>query len=138
MALVTRVEDTPSFLKAELENYTGERNSMDDMLVRLYNHQYLKLDAAGLSPTELADAAEWRLRPDETVPLRPVAVKLEAGDFKSLLTEPEPGVEDQPEGVLARTWSLWKQTDPVALYNGKVVPGVADNAATYANNVFVF
>lgn len=108
MALVTRVEDTPSFLKSELENYTGERNSMDDMLVRLFNHQYLKLDACGLSPKELADAAEWRLRPDETVPLRPVAVKLEAGDFKSLLTEPEPGVEDQPEGVLARTWSLWK------------------------------
>jgi len=26
----------------------------------------------------------------------------------------------------------------VALYNGKVLPGVPDNAATYANNVFVF
>jgi len=41
------------------------------MLVRLYNHQYLKLDSAGLTPDELADAAEWRLRPDETLRNRP-------------------------------------------------------------------
>lgn len=74
MALVSRVEDTASFVAAELAHYnSNERPAMDDLLVRLYNHQYLKLDAAGLRPDELAAAAEWRLRPDETVPLRPVA-----------------------------------------------------------------
>lgn len=142
MALVSRVEDTPAFIRAELEHYNkNERPQLDDMMVRLLNHQYLKLDSAGLRPDEIADAVEWRLRPDETVPLRPTARRLEDGtDFKSLLTDPllEPGQEEVPEGTLERTWSLWKQTDPVALFNGQVAPGVPENAVAYANNMFVF
>jgi len=118
------------------------------MLVRLYNHQYLKLDSAGLFPEELADAAQWRLRVDETVPLLLEAELLEggAGDFKSALTTNGPwkseltGAEprEDPDGTLPRTWSLWQQTDPVALYEGKVIPGVADNVVCYANNMFAF
>jgi hypothetical protein len=50
-----------------------ERPAMDDLIIRLYEHQYLRLDSAGLTVQELADAAEWRLRPDSTVPLRPAA-----------------------------------------------------------------
>jgi len=140
--LVSRVEDTSTFIRAELDHYNkNERPQLDDMMVRLLNHQYLKLDSAGLRPDEIADAVAWRLRPDETVPLRPTARRLEDGtDFKSLLTDPllEPGQEEVPEGTLERTWSLWKQTDPVALFNGKVAPGVPENAVAYANNMFVF
>jgi hypothetical protein len=46
--------------------------------------------------------------------------------------------EDQPEGTLPRQWSQWKTTDPVALFNGKVMAGVPENAAAYANNMFAF
>ena len=108
------------------------------MLVRLFNHQYLKLDAAGLTPDELADSAAWRIRPDESVPLRPIAKRLEGcGDFKACLTD---AFEDAPEGVefLPRQWSLWRQTDPVALFNQKVVPGLPEFAVAYADNMFVF
>jgi hypothetical protein len=71
---------------------------------------------------------------DQTLPLRPLAIQIEGGgDFKSLLTE---GIED--EGVLPRTWSLWKQTDPVALFMGKIIEGLPENAAHYNNSVFVF
>ena len=67
----------------------------------------MKVDAAGLTPDEVADLCEWRIRPDDTVPLRPVPKQLEnASDFKSLLTDPL--FEDQPEGILPRQWSLWK------------------------------
>ena len=63
------------------------------MIVRLYNHQFLKLDAAGKTPTELADSAEQLLKPNPYIPLRPVPRHLEggAGDFKALLTDPIPG-----------------------------------------------
>ena len=42
------------------------------------------------------------------------------------------------EGALPRKWSLWKQTDPVALCNGKVIQGAPENACHYNGNVFVF
>lgn len=151
MALVQRVQDTEAFVGEELAHYNAnERPALDDMLVRLYNHQYLKVDSAGLTPNELADASEWRLRPDETVPLLLEAEQLDggAGEFKSALINPgpwtslmqAPGAEprDDPEGTLPRTWSLWQQTDPVALHQGKVIPGAAENSASYANNMFAF
>ena len=65
--------------------------------------------------------------------MRPVAIKIEgAGDFKALLTE---GLE---ENYLPRKWSLWRKTDPVALSQGKVIEGLAEFAAHYHGNVFVF
>jgi len=82
---------------------------------KLHLSQYIKLDIAGLTPETIADSCEWRIRSDSTIPLRPVPKQLEgAGDMKALLTEPL--FEDQPEGTLARQWSLWKQIDPVALF----------------------
>lgn len=136
--LVQRVEDTQEYINRELEHWhQQEKQQLDDLLVRLYNHQYLKLECTGLTPEEIADSAEWRIRPDKTVPLRPVPQQLEGGgDFKAILTDPL--VEDQPEGVLPRQYSLWQQTDPVALYNKKVVQGNPENAVAYANNMFVF
>lgn len=140
--MVQRVQDTDTFIGEELGHYNAnERPGLDDMLVRLFNHQYLKLDSAGLTPDELADAAAWRLREDESVPLRPIARGWPEGgpaDFKSCLTEPlEEPKEGEPE-PLPRQWSLWRQTDPVALFNGKVMPGEPDKAVSYADSMFVF
>jgi hypothetical protein len=119
--MIHRVQDTETFINEEIAHYNAnERPALDDMLVRLYNHQYLKLDSAGLHPNEIADATEWRLRTDSTVPLLLEAEILEggAGDFKGALTGttwnsyltigkegPEP--REDPEGVLPKTWSLW-------------------------------
>ena len=102
MSMVQRVQDTDTFIGEELAHYNAnERPALDDMLVRLYNHQYLKLDSAGLTPDELAEAAAWRLREDETIPLRPIAAGWQEGgpgDFKACLTEPlEEPKEGEPE-----------------------------------------
>ena len=106
--MLKRVEDTESFLQIELDNYADEKKQqLDDFIVRLYNHQYLKIEAAGLLPEEIADSAECILRPDATIPLRPIAIQPEneAGDFKALITDPMK--EDMPEGTLPRTFGLW-------------------------------
>jgi adenylate kinase family enzyme len=74
LLMVQRIQDTEAYLEEELTHYNlEERPAMDDLIIRLYEHQYLRLDSAGLTVQELADAAEWRLRPDSTVPLRPAA-----------------------------------------------------------------
>ena len=83
---------------------------MEELLINFYDNQYIKLDSAGLTPDELTDAVTCRVKLDDDLPLRPLAILIEGGgDFKSLLTE---GLE---ENQLPRKWSLWKQTDPVAL-----------------------
>ena len=106
---------------------------MEELLINFYEDQFIRVEAAGLTPDQLADAVQCKLVPDEGLPLRPIAVQIEgAGDFKSLLTE---GVE---ENHLPRKWSLWKTIDPVALYNGKVIQGAAEFACHYNGNVFVF
>jgi len=92
----------------------------------------------------MLETACWRIQPDESVPIRPVPIQMEGcGDFKACLTDPypvpegeEPPADDLP--LPCRTWSLWRQTDPVALFNGKVAPGVPDYTVAYANNMFVF
>lgn len=45
---------------------------------------------------------------------------------------------DAETGQLPRQWSLWKQIDPVALFNGKVLAGTPEFACHYNGNVFVF
>lgn len=70
-----------------------------------------------------------------TEPVAPVAKLIEGGgDFAGLLSA-DVNVD---EGQLPRQYSLWRTTDPVALKSGRVIPGVGDFAAHYANNVFVF
>jgi YHS domain-containing protein len=134
LALVQRVCDTEERIRMELTHYnTVERPAIEELLINFHEDQFIRLDAAGLVPDELADAVQWRLKTDEGLPLRPLALQIEgAGDFKSLLTE---GLE---ENYLPRKWSLWKQIDPVALFNGKVVQGSPEFACHYNGNVFVF
>jgi YHS domain-containing protein/transcriptional regulator with XRE-family HTH domain len=112
---------------------TVERPALEELLISFHEDQFIRIDAAGLTPEQIADATQIRLKSDENLPLRPLALQIEgAGDFKSLLTE---GVE---ENHLPRKWSLWKQIDPVALFNGKVIQGTAEFACHFHGNVFVF
>jgi YHS domain-containing protein len=88
-----------------------------------------------MSSEEITEAVKFRVKPNESAPNRPIAKQIEdGGDFKGLLTD---GIEME-EGNLARQWSLWRQTDPVALFKGVVLKGDPSFAADYANNVFVF
>ncbi len=110
-----------------------ERPGMEELLIHLYNDQYVKVDSAGLVPDQINDIICKQIKADDNEPLRPIATVIEGGsDFKGLLSE---GIE---EGEVPRKWSLWKQIDPIALVEGKVIPGQPDYAASYNNNVFVF
>lgn len=61
-------------------------------MLNLYDSQYIKIDAAGLTPDEITDSVVCRIKPDDSLPLRPIGQLIEGGnDFKSLLTE---GIEE--------------------------------------------
>jgi hypothetical protein len=116
-------EDKDRFLQ-ELDYYSNiERPAMDDFIINCYDQTYIKIDIAGLTPNEVCETVKFRLKSDESAPLRPIGKVIEepSGDYKSLLTEGiEPvniGTEDDPRDFmpLPRQWSLWKQIDPVAL-----------------------
>lgn len=101
----------------------------------MFASTFIKMPSAGLTPDEIAESVCYRLKPNTTEPITPVAKLIEGGgDFAGLLSA-DVNVD---EGQLPRQYSLWRTTDPVALLNGRVVPGVGDFAAHYANNVFVF
>ena len=138
--LVTRTCDEIGNILSEIDHYSaieGEHKAAAAFIDEMYDSTYVKIDAAGLDPTELCDAVSFRVNPKVSEPLRPVAKIIEGGgDFKSLLTDEG----NEEEGILPRVsqWSLWKTTDPVALMNGQVEQGIPDFAVHYANNVFVF
>lgn len=120
---------------------------MDDFIINCYDQTYIKLDIAGMNPDEVCETVKFRLKIDESAPLRPVGKVIEepSGDYKGLLTDGMEPVnigkdedDDRTFTPLAREWSLWKQIDPVALANGSVDKGSAEFSAEYANNVFVF
>jgi hypothetical protein len=139
--MTTRVNDTEEFFIRELTHYNQtERPSIDDLIVKLNNQQYIKIESAGLTPDQLLDVASCRIQERPEIPLRPLPKQLEgAGDFKACLTEPLVEEKEGEEGLtLPRQWSLWQQNDPVALYNGVVVKGTPENAVAFANNMFVF
>jgi len=134
LSLVRRICDTEEKIRDELNYYNSmERPAMEELFLPLFDSQYIKIDAAGLKPDELLNISSLRIAPDANLPLRPIAKQIENGsDFKSLLTE------DLKENELPRKWSYWKTTDPVALFNGKLIPGSPEFAASFHHNVFVF
>ena len=136
LELVQRVCDNETNMDAAIKQYeSSERPDADDLITHLFASTYVKMPIAGLVPDEIADAVQYRLKPNTSEPPCPVAKQIEgAGDFGGLLTT-DVNID---EGQLPRQFSLWKMTDPVALFNGKVVQGVPDFACHYANNVFVF
>lgn len=133
---VIRVCDNEDNINAEIRQFESpESPEIEDWIVKMHHSTYIKFPSAGMTPTEVADTVVYRLKPNPTEPVTPVAKIIEGGgDFAGLLSQ-EVNVD---EGQLPRQYSLWRTTDPVALANGKVVPGSGDFAAHYANNVFVF
>lgn len=138
---MTRVCDEPGVIADETDFYSskeGERKACSGFIGELFDSTFVRLDAAGLNPTELCDAVTFRVRPKSHEPLRPIPHIIEggAGDFKSLLTDEG----DEETNILPRTsqWSLWRTTDPVALQKGNVEEGSPEYAVHFANNVFVF
>jgi hypothetical protein len=134
--MICRPVDYSDVVKAQVNRYNRhERCEFDKFIIKMSDSSYLQIEAAGLTPEELALAVTARISSNDTTPLTPVAIQIEgAGDFKTLLTE---GIEPE-DGTLPRQWSLWKTTDPVALIQGEVKSGLPDQACHYANNVFVF
>lgn len=67
---------------------TVERSAMEELLLSLYDNQYIRVDCAGLTPDEVTDCVVCKIKPDDDLPLRPVGIVIEGGsDYKSLLTE---------------------------------------------------
>lgn len=133
--MYTRQCDDTEMVVKLLETYFHERKFFDQFIGKLCYSAYIPINAAGLTPDELAEAVTYRLKPNVSEPLTPVAIVIEGGsDFKGLLTE---GI-DPEDGTLPRRWSVWKTVDPVALKEGQVVLGLPEFACHYANNVFVF
>lgn len=79
---------------------TIERSGFDDFIHNLYNHTYIKVDVAGMSPEEIAETVKFRIKSNESAPLRPIAKQIpDVGSFKDLLTD---GREIDEKGELAR------------------------------------
>lgn len=131
--VLTRVKDLKDRLEDELQNYNSvEAPAFEKLIKPLYHSQYIKLNSAGLKPEVINEALVARIKGENTL-LRPIAIPLEAeGDNKSYLTS------GKEEGELPRRWSIWKQTDPVSLSQGKVVEGQTDFAASFNDRVFLF
>jgi len=65
---------------------------MEELLLNFYESQFIRIDSAGLVPDELTDCVSCKIKPDDDLPLRPLAILIEgSGDYKSLLSE---GVEE--------------------------------------------
>ncbi len=134
--MVTRACDRLDVITEQIQNYkNNERPDFDSAIVKMFHSTFIQVEVAGLTPEELTAAVAARIHPFDSDPLTPVATVIEGGsDLKGLLTE---GIEPE-DGTLPRQWSLWRTTDPVSLQQGQVVPGSAEFACHYANNVFVF
>ena len=141
--LVSRECDSHQNVNGELYHYSsdvGERTAFNRIVQKMFESTFVKIQCAGLTPDEVSRAVVYRLKPNVSAPLRPIAIPFEepAGDFKGLLTEGLNPDDLEDDKTLARQWSLWKTTDPVSLMEGKVEPGLPENSAHFANNVFVF
>lgn len=135
--IVRRIQDSEKQIYDELQHYhVVERPAFDDILLTLYDNQYWRIDAAGLTPEQITNSITEKVKGDEQ--LRPLAIALEGeGDNKSYLMQGKDEIEDVGK-PLARRWSLWQQTDPVALYEGQVRAGETEFAASYNDQVFLF
>jgi len=83
--LITRVCDERVVTELDLYfNYERNLAAVNDLIGRMWNHTYIKIEAAGLTPDELAENATFRLKPSQDEPLRPIAHIIEggAGDYK--------------------------------------------------------
>jgi hypothetical protein len=132
-SVLIRYKDLDAQIDQELRNYNLiEEPSFAKLIEPLYHKQYIKYDASGIRPEVINDSLVAKINGDSTL-LRPIAIALDGeSDNKSYLTQ------NKEDGELPRRWSLWKQTDPVALHAGKVVDGQTEFAASFNDRVFLF
>lgn len=56
MTLIQRTNDANDKIDEELKYYnTVENNGFEELIVTLYDNQYIKIDCAGLTPEEITD-----------------------------------------------------------------------------------
>ena len=100
--LVSRACDDMGPVLSEIDYYKnpeGERKACHIFIEELFDSTFIKIDAAGLNPTELSEAVAFRVKPKNSEPLRPIAKIIEGGgDIKSLLTDEG----NEEEGILPR------------------------------------
>jgi len=102
-----------------------------EFIMTLKKNYYFKYDVTGQDTDEIVNYIKNRL--DFNNPPRSIPKVLEAGDFKDLLTQGRTGIEP------GRRWSLWKQTDPVALMDDYLIlNGNTEFAIDYCGRVFIF
>lgn len=87
--------DQEVYLMNEINYYvSAERPSYKRELIEsLYTHQFIQLQASGLTPQQIVETLVARITNTNTPLLRPLAIKLEGSDFKALLTE---GLTEKP------------------------------------------
>ena len=90
--LVSRECDSHQNVNGELYHYSsdvGERTAFNRIVQKMFESTFVKIQCAGLTPDEVSRAVVYRLKPNVSAPLRPIAIPFEepAGDFKGLLTE---------------------------------------------------
>ena len=129
---VQRAEDAPATLLGQASAYSTQvRPQLTPFISELPPNGLITVASAGLTPSELRGIVEAEL--GYRAKNLPILKKLEAAsDSKELLTS------ELDEGKEPRQWSLWKQLDPVALAQGKVVTGKPDVAAEFGGKVFLF
>lgn len=73
--LIHRIQDQESKIKEEITYYnTIERPAVEELLINLYDNQYIRIDCAGLNPDEITNCVLCRIKYDKDLPLRPVAI----------------------------------------------------------------
>jgi len=85
---VIRVCDNEANIQNELQQYeSAERPDVDKWIVSMHHSTYIKFPASGLTPDEIAETVVYRLKPNPSEPVHPVAKIIEGGgDFAGLLS----------------------------------------------------
>ncbi|EGR31735.1 hypothetical protein IMG5_103090 [Ichthyophthirius multifiliis] len=124
--------EVEQILKEHLNQYNNlQRKRANEFLQHLTENEHIVVNLNGQSDEELVEYI-YQCLGDEVQPLRPLAVKLDGGSEKDLLTQ---GLE---ETKMVRKWSPWQQVDPVELSKGRLLIGKGEFACDYAGRVFLF
>ena len=65
LSLLVRVNDTEERIRAELTHFnTVERPAIEELLINFHEDQFIRIEAAGLTPEEITDAVQVRIKSD--------------------------------------------------------------------------
>ena len=131
--LLLRASESHGNIEKSLQKYNRQsRVKLQVFCDHLAYSQLIKVqNALGLFSDQIVELVKVRLS-QEIKPLRPLALKLDSGDGKDLLTQ------NLEEGRIPRRWSKFYQVDPVELYRGSLAMGKGEFACEYAGRVFLF